>query len=240
MIFTNLPPTISAAQATKIIQVLNVFETGKRDGKYDALVVYKDFLHNTQRYRQITYGKSQTTEFGNLKTLLKMYVDAGGIFGSQFNPYLNRIGLISNDIPKTLADDENFKSLLRKSAREDEKMRSIQDAFFERYYFQPALAFFSHHQFTLPLSLLVIYDSFIHSGSILMFLRQRFPEMPPLQGGDERRWITQYVNARHDWLKNHSYQTLRNTIYRTGLFQRLINDGNWDLSGSFATQGVGF
>lgn len=237
MIFSNLPATVSVAQANKIVQVLNVFETGSKEGKYDMLVVYNDFLYNSQRYRQITYGKSQTTEFGNLQSLLKMYVSSGGVYSNLINPYINRIGLITGGFPQSLCDDENFKSLLRKTAKEDIKMREIQDEFFERYYFQPALAFFSHHKFTLPLSLLVIYDSFIHSGSILMFLRQRFAELPPLQGGDEKRWITQYVNARHEWLKTHPYQTLRKTIYRTDLFKRLITDGNWNLSNRFVTQG---
>lgn len=55
--------------------------------------------------------------------------------------------------------------------------------------------------FSLPLSALVIYDSFIHSGSILYFLRKRFHEMPTAKGGDEKTWIRQYVGVRQNCLR---------------------------------------
>ena len=45
-------------------------------------------------------------------------------------------------------------------------MRQTQDAFFDKVYFQPAKAWADAHGFTLPLSMLVIFDSFIHSGQI--------------------------------------------------------------------------
>ena len=46
----------------------------------------------------------------------------------------------------------------------------------------------------------------------------------------ERKWIEQYVNARHNWLANHSNKILRNTVYRTKCFKAEIARGNWDLS----------
>lgn len=240
MIFNNLPLTISSDQANKIVQVLNVFETGSKEGKYDTLVVFDDFLFNSIRYKQITYGKSQTTEFGNLKILLQMYVSSNGMYAGSVNPYISKIGIINGGIPQSLYTDENFKTLLRKAANDDFKMKQVQDQFFERYYFQPALAFFTHHRFTTALSLLVIYDSFIHSGSILKILRQRFSELPPLQGGDEKTWIEQYVNTRHEWLRNHPYNTLRKTIYRTELLHNLIANDNWDLMKRFTSKGITF
>ncbi len=50
-----------------IQKVINVFETGTPEGKYDMLVVYPDGKGGS---RQITYGRSQTTEQGNLSQLL--------------------------------------------------------------------------------------------------------------------------------------------------------------------------
>jgi hypothetical protein len=84
--------------------------------------------------------------------------------------------------------------------------------------------------FSLPLSALVIYDSSIHSGSILYFLRQRFPEMPPAKGGDEKTWIRQYVDVRQDWLANHQLTILHATIYRAQCFKGEMARDNWDLS----------
>jgi chitosanase len=85
-------------------------------------------------------------------------------------------------------------------------------------------------KFTLPLSLLVIYDSHIQSGSIRPDIREKFPEKVPKNGGDEKTWIKQYVNARHTWLANSGKPIVRQTIYRTQCFKNAIAKNNWDLS----------
>jgi chitosanase len=75
--------------------------------------------------------------------------------------------------------------------------------------------------------MLVIYDSYIHSGRILDFLRKRFAEVPPVRGGDEKAWTTAYVKARHHWLSTHSSQPLRVSSYRTRGFLQQIELNNW-------------
>jgi chitosanase len=240
MKFSKLPKGVTLLAANKIVQVLNVFETGSKLGKYDTIALHADFTLNNQKYVQITYGKSQTTEFGNLKTLLQMYVDAKGMYAAAFKPYLGNIGKIVGGVPQSLQANVAFKQLLKKAAIDDQMMRDTQDGFFDRYYFQPAVAFFSYHKFTTPLALLVIYDSFIHSGGIPDFLRQRFTEAPPLMGGDEKKWVQQYVNTRQLWLQQHPNKILNNTVYRTETFKKLITDNNWDLTKKMTVQGVGF
>src|SRR5215470_12651723 len=54
-------------------RVINVFETGSIQGNYAAISIFNDGPHDI---RQITYGRSQTTEYGNLPELVRMYVDA--------------------------------------------------------------------------------------------------------------------------------------------------------------------
>jgi len=119
---------------------------------------------------------------------------------------------------------------LLKEAAKDSVMQQTQDAFFDKAYFQPAVDWAMEHGFIEALSALVIYDSFIHSGRIPGFLRRNFAEAPPVEGGNERRWIEQYADARHNWLANHSNRILRNTVYRTECFKREIARANWDLS----------
>jgi chitosanase len=240
MKFSFLPNSISEDIANKIVEVINVFETSSKAGEYDAFVAYKDFTFKGSNHKQITYGKTQTTEFGNLKALIQMYINAGGFYADIFTNYVDVIGRIAGDAPNSLWDNEEFVATLKAAGRNDPIMKTTQDIFFDRYYIQPAIAFFTHHQFTTPLSLLVIYDSFVHSGSIRAELRQRFPELPPLLGGNEKRWIKQYVDVRYDWLVNHPKKILFNTRYRPELFQRLIADNNWDLTKSFSTQGFNF
>ena len=203
-----------------IQHIVNVFETGTPEGKYDLLVVYDDGINDSY---QITYGRSQTTEQGNLSRLVDMYVDNGGNFAADFVPYLDKIGV------EPLIEDERFKELLIKAGREDQIMRDTQDNFFDEVYWNPALAWFSRNLFTLPLSMLVTYDSYVHSGSVPMFLRKRFIEPPPARGGDERKWIASYVEIRHQWLKYHEKKILRKTIYRTQTFLNEIGRDNWSL-----------
>jgi chitosanase len=217
---------ITQAQKNKILRVINVFETGKPDGVYDAISIYKDGpTVNGEKIRQITYGRSQTTEYGNLKRLIELYLDRGGVLANAFRPYLPKIGGKN----KSLHTDLAFKQLLKRAAKEDEIMRNAQDEMFDIYYYQPALIWFEGNKFADPLSLLVIYDSHIHSGSIPDFLRKRFSERTPRNGGDGRRWIEQYTNARHDWLRTHTNTILQKTIYRTKCFKDQMAGGNWDL-----------
>jgi chitosanase len=212
---------ITAENKRLIERVVNIFETGTLEGRYDKITIYPD---GKDKSLQITYGRSQTTEQGNLSKLLKMYVDNEGVFAEAFAPYLARIG------EKPLVKDEKFKALLRRAAREDQIMQTTQDTFFDLLYYRPAYQFFDTNAFTLPLSLLVIYDSYIHSGKIPDFLRKRFGELPPAKGGDEKKWVTSYVDIRHQWLKYHSDPLLQKTVYRTQCFKDQIAAGNWEFA----------
>ncbi len=109
-------------------------------------------------------------------------------------------------------------------------MRNTQDVFFDRRYFQPALNWAQTNGFSRALSVLVIYDSFIHSGGILDLLRSRFPEAVPARGGNEQSWTSQYVSVRNDWLQNNPRQVVRASAYRTRDLLREIGRNNWDLS----------
>ena len=203
-----------------IQRIVNVFETGTIEGKFDKLVIYDDGVNGSH---QITYGRSQTTEQGNLARLIDMYVDKGGLYANDFVPYLEKIG------KESLVDDEYFKGLLIKAAREDHIMVETQDEFFDAVYWMPATDWVDRNGFSLMLSVLVVYDSYVHSGSVPMFLRKRFMERPPANGGDEMRWISSYVEVRHQWLKYHEKPLLRKTIYRTQTFLNEIERGNWAL-----------
>ncbi len=211
------------------MQVVNVFETGTPEGKYDKITILPDGRGGS---RQITYGRSQTTEQGNLKALIELYVEKEGLFADAFVPYLPKIGT------QPLSQDAKFKKLLRDSAKHDPMMRTAQDEFFDQLYYQPAESFFEYNQFELPLSMLVIYDSYIHSGLILPKLRNRFPERTPRNGGREEAWIRAYVHTRHQWLANHGNGYVRRTTYRTQCFKNQIEAGNWQFEQPVRTQGV--
>jgi chitosanase len=204
-------------------RVLNVFETGSVQGNYAAISIFADGPGDR---RQITYGRSQTTEYGNLPELVRMYVNAGGLFSSDLREFLPLVGHFETP----LVDNSRFKDLLKRAGAQDPVMRRTQDVFFDRRYFQPAMKWANDNGFTLALSALVIYDSFIHSGSIRSELRAQFAEVPPAQGGDEKVWIRSYVDVRHQWLLHHPRPAVRTSAYRTRDLAREIARGNWDLS----------
>jgi chitosanase len=203
-----------------IEHIINVFETGTPEGKYNQITILADGKNGS---RQITYGRSQTTEQGNLAKLTEMYIRNNGTYAEQFSKYIDKIG------KQPLTDNKTFKDLLKNSATEDEVMRKTQDEFFDLTYYNPAYEFFTKYGFVFPLSMLVIYDSYIHSGSVPQFLRKRFGEYPPAKGGEEKKWITSYVDVRHQWLKYHTNLVLGRTIYRTQCFKNQINKENWQL-----------
>ena len=212
---------LSAAQRSLIERVINAFETGSADGDYGDISIFADGPHNI---RQITYGRSQTTEYGHLSELVKRYVEASGTFSEAVRPFASLVG------HKPLTNDATFKQLLRKAGRQDPVMRRVQDAFFDDTYFVPAMRWADQNGFTLPLSVLVIYDSFIHSGSILSLIRHMFPEKTPATGADERAWTGAYVKARNAWLAANARAIVRKTTYRTAALQHEIDRNNWDLS----------
>lgn len=217
--------TIQPSIKNKIQSIVSVFETSSLAPRYDIVTCLSDGpVIKGKRIKQVTYGKHQTTEFGNLKGLIKMYVDRNGRFAKDFTAYLPLLGMIQHP----MADNVNFKLLLKLSA-EDPIMRQAQDDFFDLYYWQPAMNFFAANLFTLPLSMAVIYDSYVHSGGIPSWLRDDFAERTPLNKGDEKKWITAYVNARDYWLEHHPDKILRNTDYRTDAWQDAIKENNWDL-----------
>lgn len=201
--------------------IISVFESGSPDGDYSKITIVRD---GPGKIRQITYGRWQTTEYGNLKILIRDYANAGGIYSSKFVSYVQKIKVVP------LTDDAEFKQLLIKAGKEDPVMRITQDRFFDRVYFQPAKRWAEINGFTLPLSMLVIYDSFIHSGKIRDDIRNKFPERVPVNGGLEKDWISAYVNARHNWLAHHPNPEVHPTVYRTTCFRREIDRNNWQLS----------
>ena len=212
---------LNADQRSLIERLINTVETGRPEGNYGAISIYADGPHNM---RQITYGRAQTTEYGNLRKLVQMYVAAGGSYGPALAPYAEQLGSVP------LTEDMTLRQLLRDAGRNDPLMRQIQDRFFAEVYFNPAMQWADENGFVKALSALVIYDSYIHSGQILWLLRQKFSENTPAAGGSEPAWIKAYVTARHAWLSNHSRPALQKSNYRTAAYLAQIAAGNWDLA----------
>ena len=64
--------TLTSQQKHICEQVINAFESSSAAGKYGLISIMDDGPH---KVKQISYGRSQTTEYGNLEELLEMYVN---------------------------------------------------------------------------------------------------------------------------------------------------------------------
>jgi len=217
---------ISPEKKSKIIKVVNVAEMGSEDVKYGDVYVYPDGPNGV---RQLTLATGFTEYGGALKKVMEKYVAKKGVFSNFFKEFLGSPGPTLKTSPVLATTKGVLLIDYLKKAGKEKVMQEAQDEVRDESYWEPAKKFFIDNGFTLPLSMLVIYDSFIHSGSIPKFLRNRFSEKTPKNGGDEKEWIKAYLKTRHLWLQNHSRKILRNTIYRTSSYLESIAKNDWDL-----------
>ena len=208
--------------------IVNIFETGKIKGDYGHVTLLpKDPGH-------LTYGRSQTTlASGNLHLLIKAYCEAKGAKGATaLRPYLDR--LASRDL--TLDQDTTLRALLQQAGI-DPVMHAVQDAFFDRVYWTPALQAASLVGIASALGTCVVYDSKIH-GSWVALRDQTTKRHGEAKTIGENNWVTQYVKERGAWLANHANTLLQKTAYRMDAFKKLIEAGKWDLSLPFRVRGI--
>lgn len=221
---------MDASKKQLMWKIIHVFENDNQSPNRDYSTIYI-YADGPRDVRQVTLGAG-ITEYGNMKKLIRIYINDSGILANEFSSYVDKIG-------KTpLVDDKAFRALLVRASKEDQIFRTAEDKILEDRYYAPAFKFFEAGGFSSPLSLAVILDSFVHSGSIPDFLRSRFPAKLPSKGGSENEWISQYLNVRRAWLAGHSRKILRGTVYRADFFISVLNKKNYDLNLPLSPNGV--
>jgi chitosanase len=216
-----------------IRRVLSVAETGAQEWNPSAIYIYADDNRYEPPRKQITLSIGFTEGGGNLTKVINRYIAKNGLLAGALEIYLPGMGARGH----SLVGNEQFKKLLVEAGR-DPLMVETQKEMFDQLYLGPAFAWAAENGFQEPLSYLVIADSFLHSGSMLGFLMNKFPEKKPAAGGNERKWIMDYLRVRRDWLKNHSNKILNATVYRAQAFLEAIAQQNWALSGEIVMNGT--
>lgn len=206
-----------------IRRVLSVAETGRAEWDPSVIYIYADDNRFTPARKQITLSIG-FTESGNLKKVLQRYISKGGALSAAFATYLPSLGA-----GQSRAGDVKFINLL-KSAGIEHAMKAAQTECFEELYLEPAFTWAISNGFRLPLSYLVIADSYLHSGSMLAFLMNRFQEKRPVNADNEQRWIRSYLDTRKNWLSTHSNKILHKTVYRANCYLTELTKGNWMLA----------
>jgi len=208
--------------------VVNIFETGSAQGQYGSVTLISgDSGH-------LTYGRAQTTlASGNLYLLIKAYCTASGAqFATALDPYLPR--LAAPDL--TLDTDMTLRGVLH-GAGDDPVMRSVQDAFFDRNFWNPSVQGAAGAGVSSALGTNVVYDSHIQGAWVAMRDRTVANHGPASQIS-EQAWISAYVNERKNCLANNPNSALHPTVYRMDAFLQLVSGGKWDLPLPLTVRGV--
>ncbi|SFM85095.1 peptidoglycan-binding protein [Thermodesulforhabdus norvegica] len=210
---------VSEIQKKTAQAIVNIFETGSPHGDYSRVT----FHPNDPGH--LTYGRSQTTlASGNLYLLIKDYCSRDdAAFSEELTPYLERLEARDYSLDRDL----RFKNLL-KMAGHDPVMQEVQDAFFDRTYWNPALRCSKRLGMQFALSVCLVYDSFIH-GSWKLIKEKTEKLWGSCSSIGEKEWVKHYVDTRRNWLAGHSIPLLRKTVYRMDTFLQLIAEEKWNL-----------
>lgn len=211
-----------AAQA-----IVNVFETGSPSGNYSSVaLIAGDVGH-------LTYGRSQATlASGALHQLIRAYCDRPEArYGPQLRGYLGR--LAARD--RSLDRDAALRSLLS-AAGGDPVMQAVQDGFFDRRYWCPAVAAAAAMGLATALGVAVVYDGRVH-GSWQLLRNRTTRKHGTVRTIGERGWLLSYVAERRAWLASRA-EPLCHTVYRMDALRKLMDEGNWDLHLPFFVRGV--
>lgn len=225
-------------QKRVIDSVLSIFETGRlpTPESYSTCTILADGAG-------VSYGKHQCTDrAGSLDRVVRTYIRLGGVHARDLENFLPLLDSnTSTRVPPKGpwgADVTALVSLLR-TAGSDPVMWRAQDEVFDEDYFAPALRHAEVAGLTKALSLLVIYDTCIHSGpGRVNTHRAAFPELSPKSGGNEKAWTVAYLKARRTWLAQSSNSLVRKTVYRPDAMLEIAAQGNWDLTLPLVVRGV--
>lgn len=219
---------LTALQKAASQAIVNIFETGSIRGNYGDVTLLRGDSG------QLTYGRSQTTlASGNLYLLCKDYsARPDGAYAPKFVPYLP--ALEACDV--ALNNNMEFRGLL-KDAGDDPVMHEVQDAFFDRVYWDPAIRSADALGAQTALGATIVYDSTVHGSwaRIRERTRQQYGELSAI---GEKKWMAAYVETRHEWLATHPNTLLHKTVYRMDALAALIRAGNWTLKLPFTVRGL--
>jgi chitosanase len=209
-------------------RVLSVAETGKEKWPAGEVFYYADGPGGKV---QCTLSIGFTAS-GNLLPVLVHYIGRNGKHADKFHKFVTL--LKKGDL---LPRNAEFTAAC-KTAAADPLFMTVQEEDFTEFYMKPAFKWARENGFVLGLSYLVIADSFLHSGSMLGFLMNRFPEKKPAAGGDEKKWIESYLRARREWLASHPQKILNATIYRANAYLSSLAKGDWNLEQPIVMHGT--
>src|SRR5262249_49629733 len=134
-------------------------------------------------------------------------------------------------------DHESVLRQLLRDAGSDPVMHQVQDHFFDRVYWDPAVTAAQALGISTALGTAVVYDSTVH-GAWKSMRDRTIAQAGRPSVVEEKEWIGHYVDIRREWLATHDNLLLRKTVYRMDTFRKLIAQANWDLTLPLVVRGI--
>jgi chitosanase len=206
-----------------INKILFIFEAGKGPDDYGKVTICDD---GPMGDMQIKYGIIQEPEYRNMKRIIEMYVGNNGKYAKELVDFINKIGI------EGMHKNQVFISSL-KSAGNDEIMKEVQNKFFEEFYVTPALIWADDNKFKMPLSLLIIINSFIQLNWMPPYIINEMKIRTPYYGGDEKEFIKDYMDKRQIHAIHSPSKTINKWHPITQILRNQISEQNWYLEKKF-------
>jgi hypothetical protein len=205
------------------LAIVHIFETSKPFGDYSAVAILNDGAG-------ISYGINQFTHrSGSLFQVIQAYLSQNPATGiDAITRALPLLKLTTGEAIRQCSINAALKQALVLAGQTPE-MRAAQQKVMTERYLTPAIEACDGSNFTLPLSLAVIYDSINHGSYEMIRDRVAIDRGEHPNAVDfEQAWIEDYCHERLAWIKS-AHGDLRNTTYRPLTFIEQIEAGNWSL-----------
>ena len=156
-------------------------------------------------------------------------------FAAALAPYLPQLQACDT----TLNDNDALKALLAQAGA-DPVMHSVQDAYFDTNFWNPAIDAANANGATQSLSGTITYDSFIQSGpgGWRNLAAQTNAQFGALGVIGEDTWYQNYVGVRRAWLAASTSAPVQASVYRMDAFATIVGANNWVLALPLTVRGV--
>ena len=228
-IFQRLRTPFSFLQITRILEITTFFENSKLQAEYT-------YVEDLSDGRGFTAGRvGFCTGTGDLAEVVESYcLVQPKIQLCRFLPRLREISAVAEAQHQPNPDVRGLDQFSKAwtSASNDKKFQQQQDHALMEMYLNPALDYFKRQNLKWPISLSVLYDTFIQHGDGgpdgFKFIFDKTNHDLSDQTYDERQWLNQFLRNRIQILLNPSNHDTadewRESVTRAYKLQSILNE----------------
>jgi chitosanase len=240
---SNSIASLTGLQKHRAEQLINLFENGSTESRYD-------YVESLDDGRGITAGKvGFTTATGDLLAVVDEYTRRKP--ENNLMKFLPRLKELAEEESDSVEGLNGFTKAWEIAAR-DAVFRKVQDDITDRVYYQPAMRYVHTLELQTALAQAVIYDTIVQHGdgddpdslSAIVERTNQVARGTPAEGVEERIWLENFLKLRREDLAHAHNEDTRaewsESVGRCDVFSMLAKQGNYNLSGVIMMDAGGF